>query len=198
MIQTQYRTRCLLPRTERPVREVTLITAAMFAGKTTELLERCFRHQLAGRTVRLLKPVTDDRYSASHVVSHRGLRVECETIERIGRLDGADVFGIDEVNLLPPFTDEALDAAARGVTVIAAGLMRDAEGVPFETTLQLAGIADEVVTLYAVCRCGSMRATHTLRKCAGGPRIQVGGAELYEPACRACWDLAMENRREPA
>jgi len=46
----------------------------MFAGKTSELLQRVEQYESQGLTVAIVKSNKDTRYSDSHVVTHDGVR----------------------------------------------------------------------------------------------------------------------------
>ena len=49
---------------------IDLILGPMFSGKTTELIRRTQRHELAGRRVVVIKYIKDTRYSAARCVTH--------------------------------------------------------------------------------------------------------------------------------
>ena len=55
---------------------IEVICGSMFAGKTEELIRRITRIKLAKRDVLVFKPVIDDRYSVSEVVSHSQRKVK--------------------------------------------------------------------------------------------------------------------------
>ncbi|TLY10029.1 MAG: thymidine kinase, partial [Thaumarchaeota archaeon] len=65
---------------------------------------------------------------------------------------------------------------------------------PFETTMKLAGRADQVRYLSAVCVVCGQEASRTQRLIGGQPApkespvIAVGGKEMYEPRCRNCYE----------
>jgi thymidine kinase len=52
------------------VGRIELITGPMFAGKTTELLRRIERSELARLNCAVLKYARDDRYSTDNVATH--------------------------------------------------------------------------------------------------------------------------------
>ena len=55
---------------------IEVIAGSMFAGKTEELLRRVRRIHFAKKRVLVFKPVIDDRYGKSEVVSHDNGRIE--------------------------------------------------------------------------------------------------------------------------
>jgi thymidine kinase len=69
-----------------PAAALTVIAGPMFAGKTTELLRRIAAARDAGLLVAVAKPARDTRYSAAHLVSHTGLRVEAVPVGRAEEL----------------------------------------------------------------------------------------------------------------
>jgi thymidine kinase len=77
--------------------------------------------------------------------------------------------------------------------VIVAGLDQDFRALPFPAMSRLLSVAEQADKLYAICvRCGAY-ATRSQRLIDGqpapfdAPTIVVGGLELYEARCRACF-----------
>lgn len=164
----------------------------MFAGKTAELLRRVAAAHDQGRAVTVYKPETDNRYDALALVTHDGRRLTASpiTLDCAGLVlppPGA-LLVIDEAHffgnaLLAPVRS----ALATGVDVLLAGVDLDHRGLPFDPFPTLLCEADEVVKLRARCaRCGGP-AVHSHRLAPGSDRVLVGGAEAYEPRCRACF-----------
>ena len=83
------------------------------------------------------------------------------------------------------FVEEALRS---GVNVVCAGLDQDSRGVPFETTARLLAVADDVHKITAFCAVCGQSASKTQRLRATGGRVNVGGAESYEPRCHEHWE----------
>ena len=86
-----------------------IIIGTMFSGKSTELIRRINRYEIAGKTVQLFKPTIDDRYSLEHVTSHDGLKRDVTYVKDMndlyGHLDAKkDVLGIDEIQFLESIT----------------------------------------------------------------------------------------------
>jgi thymidine kinase len=181
-----------------------VIFGPMFSGKSEELLRRLRRAEIARQRVVLVKPRVDDRYGVARVVSHGGTRMRAVAVtspyELMRVADGFDVVGIDEVQ----FFDESIVAVverlvASGRRVVAAGLDTDFRHRPFGSVPTLVCIAERVDKLQAVCeRCGGA-ATRTQRLSDdvtapfGGATIQVGGGELYEARCAACYESGVER-----
>lgn len=171
-----------------------VITGPMFCGKTEELIRRGRRAEHGGQTVLRLVPGADTR-SAGQFRSHAG-RVEPAWTLVAGDLDflskvrdaQADIVLLDEAQMLGRQVVRYVQQLVRlGTGVTVAGLNRDYRGQPYETITRLMGLADVVTTLTAVCVGCRADATHTHRKGDGTERELIGGPELYEPRCRACW-----------
>ena len=176
---------------------VEVICGPMFSGKSEEMIRRLRRAEIAGQRVVIFKPRIDDRYDASDIVSHAGVRMRAVAIESVSdlaaRSGGYDVVGIDEVQFFePPVVDAALSLADQGVRVVVSGLDQDFRRLPFGPMPHLLSHAEFVDKLQAVChRCGGP-ATTTQRLVDGRPApysgdtVVVGAAEQYEARCRDC------------
>lgn len=181
-----------------------VITGPMFSGKTEELLRRLRREEIAGREVRLFKPIIDTRTSKDSVKSHNGTIKVAQTVESswdiedyiVSQNHPTDVVGIDEAQ----FFDSYLPLYVGGLLldkkkIIVCGLDKDfaTEGFGPMPTLML--MADRLDKLTAVCnKCGADDASFTQRLIDGkpakfdGPTILVGGTESYEARCRDCFE----------
>ena len=169
----------------------------MFSGKSEEMIRRLRRAEIAGQRVIIFKPRIDDRFDATDVVSHAGLRMRAVPVgsvaELMTRAVGNDVVGIDEVQFFEAsVVGAALALADGGARVIAAGLDQDFRRLPFGPMPDLLAHAEFVDKLQAVChRCGGP-ATTTQRLVDGQPApysgetVVVGAAEQYEARCRDC------------
>jgi thymidine kinase len=174
-----------------------VVCGPMFSGKSEEMIRRLRRAEIAGQRVIIFKPRIDDRFDATDIVSHAGLRMHAVPVggvaELMTRAAGHDVVGIDEVQFFEASVVEAaLALAERGARVIAAGLDQDFRRLPFGAMPALLAHAEFVDKLQAVChRCGGP-ATTTQRLVDGRPApysgdtVVVGAAEQYEARCRDC------------
>lgn len=173
------------------------IVGPMFAGKSTELLRRVRRHDIAGSSIRLVKPMSEDR-SGNRVHTHDGVEfVAVEKAHLVDALVGAshyDVVAIDECQFFeiePGDIEIILDLAKTGVRVIFAGVDVDHWGNPFETVADLLAIATDVTKVTAVCAdCSSHYATRTqwISDLDYNQDTRVGGADRYAPKCVGCFD----------
>ncbi len=186
---------------------LTVIPGCMFSGKTTELIRRVKRLQIAGRTVLVFKPEIDVRYGGVAVVSsHVGDSTEAVPLPVSGAHlifsrvadTGALWVAIDEVQFFEPsIVDVILKLMESGVNVIVAGLDTDFKGEPFGCVPQLMLYAQELVKLTAICtKCGN-EAIRTQRLVNGkpasrnSPLVLVGASETYEARCLFCHEVAV-------
>ena len=58
------------------------ISGCMFAGKTEELIRRVKVLEFANKKIQVFKPVIDNRYSNTKVVSHAGSNVESIVVSK--------------------------------------------------------------------------------------------------------------------
>ena len=174
-----------------------VICGPMFSGKSEEMIRRLRRAEIAGQKVVIFKPRFDDRYDATDIVSHAGVRMRGVAVDSVAeiaaRAGGHQVVGIDEVQFFEHEVVEiALGLADAGVRVVVSGLDQDFRRLPFGPMPALLSHAEFVDKLQAVChRCGGP-ATTTQRLLDGSPApysgdtIVVGAAEQYEARCRDC------------
>ena len=180
---------------------VETISGCMFAGKTEELIRRIKVLEFAKKEIMVFKPVIDNRYSETKVVSHAGSSVESyvvkQAIEILGMVKPTtQVVAIDEAQFFDDdICDVANELASRGIRVMCAGLDTNFKGEPFGPMPKLITEAEFVTKLAAVCnKCGAP-ATRTQRIINGAPAsyndpiILVGASESYEARCRHCHEV---------
>jgi thymidine kinase len=166
----------------------------MFSGKTEELIRRLKRALLARQRVQAFKPRIDDRYDATRIVSHEAVSVEAVAVATSQSLeerveDETQVVAIDEAQFFDRGIVEVCDRLAdRGVRVIAAGLDQDYLGRPFPPMPELMAIAEEVTKVHAVCSVCGGQASRSQRLVTEAMTVLVGGVEVYEARCRACFE----------
>ncbi len=186
---------------------VEVICGPMFAGKTEELIRRVKRMDYAHKKYVIFKPVIDNRYSETEVVSHNKKAVEAICIQHGSDMKrhlkkNIQAVVIDEVQ----FFDESMlkyvmELADKGYRVICAGLDTDFRGEPFGVIGSLMAIAESVTKLTAICsKCGA-EATRTQRIIDGEPAyyddpvVLVGANEAYEARCRCCHEVLFRDKK---
>lgn len=171
---------------------IEVVCGPMFSGKTEELIRRVKRAQIAKQKIQIFKPVIDNRYSKTKVVSHSSLKVEAQpvssSLEIFDKLfDSTRIVAIDEVQF---FDDEIIEVvsrlARRGCRVICAGLDQDYMGNPFGPMPHLLSIADEVLKVHAICTVCGHSASKTYRKKEEKnlEQVLIGESDRYEARCR--------------
>lgn len=172
---------------------VEVIAGSMFSGKSEELIRRLRRAKIARQKVQVFKPEIDSRFSESHIVSHSEMRHESSNVHTAAEIRAlvqpeTEVVGIDEAQF---FDNELIavanELAGRGMRVIVAGLDTDYTAKPWEPMPQLLAIAEYITKTHAICmKCGQP-ANYTQRTVKSEERVAVGGADMYEARCRACF-----------
>jgi thymidine kinase len=179
---------------------IEVVCGPMFSGKTEELIRRVKRAQIARQKVQIFKPVIDDRYHKTNVVSHSSQAIEAtpvsDAIDILQKVyDSTRIVAIDEVQ----FFDETIikvisKLARRGIRVICAGLDQDFRGEPFGPMPQLLCIADDVMKVHAICTVCGVPASKTYRKpSTNKDQVLVGETDLYEARCRSHFDYYGEE-----
>jgi thymidine kinase len=179
---------------------IEVVCGPMFSGKSEELIRRLRRAMIARKRVQVFKPVIDDRYSITDIVSHGAQRLPSETItsakEILAKLDWrTQVVGVDESNFFgEDLVEVAQQLADTGKQIIIAGLDTDYMGRPFHPMPQLLSVAESITKMLAICmRCGNP-AKHTQRLVESKDLIVVGAAGMYEARCRRCFEPGMPKQ----
>ena len=183
---------------------IEVICGCMFSGKTEELIRRLNHVQIARQHLVAFTPSRDTRYKPGNLVSHNGVSIAAHVIHSIRQISDllphtSDVVAIDELHFLDDEPDVIVETlqhiADRGMRVIVAGLDQDFRAQAFPAMARLMAVAEQVDKLFAICvRCGAY-ATRSQRLIDGQPAsaatpiLVVGGLELYEARCRACYEL---------
>ncbi|WP_256840251.1 thymidine kinase [Ornithinimicrobium faecis] len=177
---------------------VEVICGPMFAGKSEELVRRVRRARLAGLEVEVVNHALDARHGTGQVASHSGVSVVSRTASDVtalrSLLEGRspDLVAIDEAQFFGPGLVDVVDElAARGLTVLVAGLSVTFDGRPFEPLPTLMATAEVVTRLTAVCSvCGGEAALHqrvdtdATSDALAAAEEHVGGIESYQARCR--------------
>lgn len=177
---------------------IEVICGSMFSGKTEELIRRLKRAKIANLKVEIFKPAIDIRYDESNVVSHDANFIQSTPVDNSQTIllmaGDVDIVGIDEAQF---FDDEIMNVcetlALKGIRVIVAGLDMDYLGKPFGQMPKLLAIADFITKLHAICVCCGNLANISYRKTAAGGQVLVGEKDIYEPRCRICYQLGVNE-----
>lgn len=171
--------------------DINVFTGPMKCGKTQKILDEAQRQQIAGKNIKVFKPILDDRFSNKEVVSRKGYKLDAigiNNIEEIGKYD-ADVYVIDEFQFLKGDLSELNRLAKQGKKFYISGLNLTSERKTFGNMGDLLCMADNVQMLTAVCECcHNDNAIYTYFK--GGKKTGdvLVGDECYMPLCRKCYE----------
>jgi len=177
---------------------IELATGPMFSGKSEWLVSRLRTHQVAQRKILAVRYAPDVRYSKTGIASLTGATFDAHTVSNLKDVEkllsthkSLNVFAIDEVQFYnPKLSDILLKLQKKGVHIYASGLDLDYRGVAWETTLQVAAVANVVHKLVAVCTlCHDINATRTQRLSKGKSRVAVGSTDTYTARCLAHFEL---------
>lgn len=171
-----------------------VIVGPMFSGKSTELLRRLRRAEIAKLSTILIRPGIDSTKTTHDGLEHRFYYAESSK-EFEGLAYGYDVVGIDEVQFFDDkYAEDRIVELAKDYIVIVAGLDTDFRYLPFGIVPNLMAYAERVDKLTAICHCG-VEATRSQRIVNGhpasilDPQVMVGEEELYEARCSSCWNV---------
>lgn len=176
-----------------------VICGSMYSGKSEELIRRIKRAIIANKKVQLFKPKLDDRYSATEVVTHDGVKHESEIVDNSTHLlslvrNDTEVVGIDEVQFFSEdIVDTVVELTNRGIKVIVAGLDMYSTGEPFGPIGNLMVKAKYVQKLHAVCvGCGrDAYISHAVSEnydTNTESKVKVGSVGEYIAVCEDCRD----------
>lgn len=173
-----------------PKGSIALATGPMYSGKTEWLIEKLSEFDDAKRLA--IRFTLDNRYSIDSLASHNGKKLAAKSagnLEDIRTLmkeqSNIEVLGIDEVQFFEPELAGFLENIKQtGIQIFTSGLNVDYLATPWETTVAIEKISDEVINVMARCNvCGKNNAVYTQRIGETTDRVAVGGTELYEARC---------------
>src|SRR5579864_6893116 len=65
---------------------IEVIVGPMFSGKSEELIRRLKRAEIARQRVQIFKPVIDQRYAHTDIVSHSGLELPSQVVRNAAEI----------------------------------------------------------------------------------------------------------------
>lgn len=169
--------------------QIQVILGPMFSGKSTELMRRIKRYQVANHECLLIKYAKDARYSDEYLSTHDKHMlpaVKAEKLSDISIPSDCSVIGIDEGQFFSDIVEFCEGMANEGVRVIVSALDGTFQRKAFGSILGLIPLAESVVKLNAVCMICYGEAAFTKRI---GSEMQVeviGGTDKYMAVCRTC------------
>ncbi|MBN3307606.1 KITH protein, partial [Amia calva] len=177
-----------------------VIFGPMFSGKSTELMRRVRRFQIAQYNCLVIKYAKDTRYSDSGMATHDRSTMEAVPANQLKDVYTlameSSVIGIDEGQFFPDTVEFCEEMANRGKTIIVAALDGTFQRKPFGNILNLVPLAESVVKLHAVCMECYREAAYTKRLGAEKEVEVIGGADKYHAVCRACYGVLQMQGKE--
>lgn len=174
---------------------IVLLCGCMFSGKTSELIRRLQRLQLAGHRVILFRPDVDSRCRLDKVVSHDGVfSFDSVTVSTPAEIltqvysQRPRAIGIDEAQFFcGDIVETVISISELSVDVIISMLDQDSFESLWEESIGLFGIADELHKLTAICSVCGGEASKTYRISRVHSKVFVGGPAEYEARCHGCF-----------
>lgn len=184
---------------------LTIITGPMYAGKSSRLISMCLSNVIAGNKVMAFKPSTDNRYERDYIVTHTMDKFSSIPIDPakpyscmpyivdMSKDSPVNVLAFDECQFFDKYRFAQFITQLlyidKTYSIICAGLSSDSDGRPFGAMPDILCIADEIISLKAVCSsCKRIdAATRTYRKGPYSQQTLVGGQEAYSAMCYSCW-----------
>ena len=177
--------------------DLILYTGPMFSSKTTKLLMQADKRYYQKQKVIAFKSRLDDRYSqVGEIVTHNFNKIPAhlvntgeEIIKKIAEQEEVDCVLIDELFLIEGGASACLALYKKGYDVVVASIDLSFTGEPFKEVKDLMPFCTRIVKCKSVCSVCQKDARYTFKKTQyslsnANKKIQVGGAELYEPRCQ--------------
>lgn len=182
--------------------EFIVFTGPMFSAKTSALILSLEKFKYQRKRIELFKPVIDDRYNASSVVTHGGVSLPAKCISVGTDLlkyladvnEEPHVVAVDEAFMISGVAEVLIYLYKLGFTVVVSSLDLSAAGKPFLEIEKMLPWATQVHKLAAVCTVCGRDAHFTHKKQIGGDEIEVGGSEMYEPRCAIHFPVVFDIR----
>lgn len=184
--------------------------ASMNAGKSTNLLQADFNYRERGMATMLFTAAIDDRFESGRITSRIGLSAPATMFDpstdlaaHVTARHAADPLAcvlVDEAQFLTSVQVDQLAQIADdvGIPVLAYGLRTDFAAALFPGSARLLALADVLVEIKSVCRCGrkatmNLRVDADGRAVAEGAQTAIGGNDLYVALCRRHFNEALAD-----
>ncbi|XP_028647657.1 thymidine kinase, cytosolic [Erpetoichthys calabaricus] len=182
----------IMPNSPLKIRgQIQVIFGPMFSGKSTELMRRVRRFQIAQYKCLVIKYSKDVRYSAGGVATHDRHIMEAVPASHLKDVYelalSSSVIGIDEGQFFSDVVEFCEEMANLGKIIIVAALDGTFQRKPFGNILNLVPLAESVVKLNAVCMECYREAAYTKRLGSEKEVEVIGGADKYHAVCRVCY-----------
>lgn len=181
---------------------IELIIGPMFSGKTTEMIRRLKRYQVARHACLIIKYSGDTRYDNNGVATHDRQTLPAVSTDKLTPMCqkalNYDVIGIDEGQFFSDVVQFADQLANIGKIVIVAALDGTFQKKVFGDILNLVPLSENVTKLSAVCTICFRAASFTRRKTQENKVEVIGGGDKYLAVCRECFTAPIPPSPERA
>lgn len=173
------------------MKDIQVITGCMFAGKTTELINRL---KLINKNYLLVKPKLDTRDIESQICTHDGLfetAIQVNNLSEIfHKLNDIEVLGVDEAQFFNESIIKEIEyISSKGISVIIAGLEKDYLNKSFGCMDKILQISTSIKWLKAECNRCKKPATFSHRKPNNRKnQVLIGNSNQYEALCEKCFN----------
>ena len=174
---------------------INVYTGPMKCGKSQRIFNELKRQLIAGKNVKIFKPLLDNRAGDNIISTRSGNSIQAINIKDISELENydADSYFIDEFQFLQGDVSTIDKMTAKGKKFYIAGLNLTSEKKVFGKMGDLLCIADNIEMMTSICEiCKSEEAIFTYYKGQKDTDIMVGDAE-YIPVCRECYNKLMKH-----
>jgi thymidine kinase len=171
--------------------KLSVIMGPMFSGKSTILLTRYRRYQIAGKKCLLIKYAMDTRYGESDemLVTHDQISYKATSCQKLAEvhdfIQKYDVICIDEIQFYDDASEYCDLWANAGKIVEVCGLNGDYQRKPFEQISLLIPLADDISFVTAVCKDTGNDACFTMRLSDEKEQEVIGSTDKYQAVSRA-------------
>jgi len=178
---------------------IEVVFGPMFSGKSSELIRRVRRHQIAKKECLVLNYAKDTRYTDSDACcTHDKNMLKATRINLLSQVDSLvenqDVVAIDEGQFFDDLVYHAEKWANQGKIVIIAALDATFEMKPFGNICELLPLAESVKKLSAVCLDCGEKASFTKRVTNDKEIELIGHLDIYKPVCRKCFHKSIVTK----
>ncbi|MCH2021770.1 MAG: thymidine kinase [Saprospiraceae bacterium] len=170
--------------------KLNLIMGPMFSGKSTILLTRYRRYQIAGKKCLLIKYAKDSRYTDSEemLVTHDQISYRATSCNKLAEVhdyvQDYDVICIDEIQFYEDASYYCDLWANSNKIVEVCGLNGDYQRKPFEQISILVPLADDISFVTAVCKATGKDACFTMRLSDEKEQEVIGSTDKYQAVSR--------------
>lgn len=174
---------------------INVYTGPMKCGKSQRIFSELKRQLIAGKNIKVFKPLLDDRSGDDVISTRAGNSIKAINIQDISEIENyeADSYFIDEFQFLQGDVHVIDKMATSGKKFYIAGLNLTSEKKVFGKMGDLMCIADNIEMMTSICEvCKSEEAVFTYFKGKKDTDIMVGDSE-YLPVCRNCYNQLISS-----